>query len=136
MSAGRLVPSDLYGDGPKAWRNLRYPRSEIPADATRAHRRRGPVADVGDWVAVTPPRVPELRTLQQYLGSTQPMLVDWTVGLVFPCQHPMLHVDGVTEVPKYRISPDYPAKAEIPTRGRRAATAGCSASPTSCCAPT
>ena len=36
------------------------------------------------------------------------------VGLVFPCQHPMLHVDGVTEVPKYPISPDYPAKLQNP----------------------
>lgn len=36
------------------------------------------------------------------------------VGLVFPCQHPMLHANGVTEVPNYRISPDYPAKLQNP----------------------
>ena len=110
---GRLTPNDI---GPQpSWRSLRFPRNQIPADATYVRivaedRSLG----VGDWVAVTPPRVPNLRTLQQYLGSEQPMLLDWMVGLVFPCQHPMLHVNGVTEVPKYRISPDYPAKLQNP----------------------
>ena len=33
LPAGRLVPDDLYGEQPKAWRNLRFPRSRIPADA-------------------------------------------------------------------------------------------------------
>ena len=64
----------------------------------------------GDWIAVTPPRVPELRSLQEYVGSTQPVLMDWAVGLAFPCQHPMLHNHGVTEVPVFRITPDYSAK--------------------------
>ena len=110
---GRLTPYDI---GPQpAWRSLRFPRNEIPADATYVRV----VADdrslgAGDWLAVTPPRVPQLRTLQQYLGSSQPILLDWMVGLVFPCQHPMLHVNGVTEVPNYRISPDYPAKLQNP----------------------
>ena len=43
----------------------------------------------GDWVAVTPPRVPELRSVQEYVGSSQPVLMDWAVGLAFPCQQPM-----------------------------------------------
>lgn len=64
--------------------------------------------------AVTPPRVPELRSLREFLGSTQPILLDWMVGLVFPCQHPMLHADGVTEVPRYRIRPNYPGKLQNP----------------------
>jgi arabinosyltransferase B len=64
----------------------------------------------GDWIAVTPPRVPELRSLQEYVGSTQPVLMDWAVGLAFPCLHPMLHNHGVTEVPTFRITPDYTAK--------------------------
>ena len=64
----------------------------------------------GDWIAITPPRVPELRTVQQYVGSTQPVLMDWAVGLAFPCQQPMLHTNGVTEVPRFRITPDYNAK--------------------------
>ena len=58
-AAGRLVPYDL---GPvPSWRNLRFPRSAIPADAVAVRV----VAEdssltPGDWVTVTPPRVPEL----------------------------------------------------------------------------
>jgi arabinosyltransferase B len=109
--AGRVVPYDL-GPAP-SWRNLRYPRSMIPPDATAVRV----IADSlslgqGDWVAVTPPRVPELRTMQEYVGSSQPVLMDWAVGMAFPCQQPMLHSDGVTEVPKFRITPDYTAKKQ------------------------
>jgi len=111
VAAGRLVPDDLYGEQPKAWRNLRYPRSWIPADAVAV---RVVAEDLSltpeDWVAVTPPRVPELRSVQEYLGSTQPVLMDWAVGLAFPCQQPMLHSNGVTDIPKFRITPDYTAK--------------------------
>ncbi len=109
VAAGRVVPYDL---GPiPSWRNLRFDRSEIPAEATAV---RVVAEDLsltpGDWIAVTPPRVPELRTVQEYVGSTQPVLMDWAVGLAFPCQQPMLHANGVTEVPKFRITPDYDAK--------------------------
>jgi arabinosyltransferase B len=109
VAAGRVAPYDL-GPTP-SWRNLRFDRTEIPADATAVRV----VAEdksltPGDWIAVTPPRVPELRTIQQFLGSDQPVLMDWAVGLAFPCQHPMLHSYGVTELPKFRITPDYSAK--------------------------
>ena len=109
VPAGRVVPYDL---GPiPSWRNLRFDRSQVAADATAVRI----VAEdqsltPGDWLAVTPPRVPELRTVQQYVGSTQPVLMDWAVGLAFPCQQPMLHTNGVTEVPRFRITPDYNAK--------------------------
>lgn len=108
-AAGRLIPYDL---GPiPSWRNLRYPRSQIPADAVAV---RVVAEDLsltqGDWVAVTPPRIPELQTVQEYVGSTQPVLMDWAVGLAFPCQQPMLHASGVTDIPKFRITPDYNAK--------------------------
>jgi len=56
--------------------------------------------------------VPEVRSVQEYVGSEQPVLLDWAVGLVFPCQQPMLHANGVTEIPKFRISPDYNAKLQ------------------------
>jgi arabinosyltransferase B len=109
VPAGRLVPYDI---GPiPSWRNLRFPRSAIPADAVAV---RVVAEDLsltpGDWIAVTPPRVPEMRSVQEYLGSDQPVLMDWAVGLAFPCQQPMLHANGVTEIPKYRITPDYNAK--------------------------
>lgn len=111
VAAGRVEPYDL-GPAP-SWRNLRYPRSQIPADATAVRI----VAEdksltQGDWVAVTPPRVPELRTVQEYVGTTQPVMMDWAVGLAFPCQQPMLHSHGVTDVPKFRITPDYLAKKQ------------------------
>jgi arabinosyltransferase B len=107
--AGRVEPYDL---GPiPSWRNLRFDRSQIPADATAVRIVAEDLSlTPGDWVAVTPPRVPELETVQRYLGSEQPVLMDWAVGLAFPCQQPMLHSNGVTEVPKFRITPDYNAK--------------------------
>ncbi|TDL11457.1 arabinosyltransferase [Mycolicibacterium obuense] len=111
VPAGRVRPYDI-GPTP-SWRNLRYPRSEIPGDAVAV---RVVAEDLslgqGDWVAVTPPRVPEVRSVQEYIGSTQPVLMDWAVGLVFPCQQPMLHANGVTDIPKFRISPDYFAKLQ------------------------
>jgi len=111
VPAGRLVPYDL---GPiPSWRNLRYPRASIPADATLVRViAEDKSLSRGDWVAVTPPRVPELRSVQEYVGSEQPVLMDWAVGLAFPCQQPMLHANGVTEVPKFRITPDYTAKKQ------------------------
>jgi arabinosyltransferase B len=107
--AGRLVPDDI-ATAP-SWRNLRFARSRIPTDAVAVRvvaqdRSLTP----GDWIAVTPPRVPELRSLQEYVGSKAPVLMDWAVGMAFPCQHPMLHANGVTEVPKFRITPDAEAK--------------------------
>jgi arabinosyltransferase B len=111
VPAGRVQPYDI-GPTP-SWRNLRYPRDQIPADAVAVRV----IADdlslgQGDWVAVTPPRVPEVRSVQEYIGSTQPVLMDWAVGLAFPCQQPMLHANGVTDIPKFRISPDYYAKLQ------------------------
>ncbi|MDP9167710.1 MAG: arabinosyltransferase domain-containing protein, partial [Actinomycetota bacterium] len=106
--AGRVVPYDL---GPiPSWRNLRFDRTLIPADATAVRIVAEDLSlTPGDWIAVTPPRVPELKSVQQYVGSQQPVLMDWAVGLAFPCQQPMLHANGVTEVPKFRITPDYNA---------------------------
>ncbi len=111
VAAGRMVPDDLFGEQPKAWRNLRFARDKMPADAVAV---RVVAEDLSltpeDWIALTPPRVPDLRSLQEYVGSTQQVLLDWAVGLAFPCQQPMLHVNGVTEIPKFRITPDYNAK--------------------------
>ncbi|GLE51102.1 hypothetical protein ATCCBAA256_06910 [Mycobacterium montefiorense] len=113
VPAGRLVPYDLYGEQPKVWRNLRFARAQMPTDAIAVRVvAEDPSLTADDWIAVTPPRVPELRSLQEYVGSTQPVLMDWAVGLAFPCQQPMLHVNGVTEIPKFRITPDYNAKKQ------------------------
>jgi arabinosyltransferase C len=99
-----------------AWRNLRAPMSAIPDDATVVRV----VASDDDlaaqhWIAVTPPRIPALQTLQEVVGSTDPVLLDWLVGLAFPCQRPFGHLNGVTEVPKWRILPDrFGAEANSP----------------------
>lgn len=111
VPAGRVQPYDI-GPTP-SWRNLRYPREQIPADAVAVRVIAEDLSlGQGDWVAVTPPRVPEVRSVQEYVGSSQPVLMDWAVGLAFPCQQPMLHANGVTDIPKFRISPDYYAKLQ------------------------
>jgi arabinosyltransferase C len=62
--------------------------------------------DPSQWVAVTPPRVPQTRSLQDVVGSDVPVLLDWAVGLQFPCQRPFDHKDGIAQVPAWRILPD------------------------------
>jgi arabinosyltransferase C len=99
-----------------AWRNLRAPLAAIPRDATQVRL----VATDDDlnpqhWIAITPPRIPQLRTLQDVVGSQEPVLLDWLVGLAFPCQRPFGHQNGVIEVPKWRILPDrFGAEANSP----------------------
>ncbi|MCV7314670.1 arabinosyltransferase [Mycolicibacillus parakoreensis] len=90
-----------------AWRNLRAPLSAIPAEATRI-RLVASDDDLapGHWIALTPPRIPQLRPLQQVVGSDDPVLLDWLVGLAFPCQRPFGHRNGVIEAPRWRILPD------------------------------
>ncbi|MET0451870.1 MAG: arabinosyltransferase domain-containing protein [Mycobacterium sp.] len=99
-----------------AWRNLRVPLSAIPSDATQV-RLMASDEDLAPqhWIALTPPRIPQLQTLQDVVGSTDPVLLDWLVGLAFPCQRPFGHQNGVTEVPKWRILPDrFGAEANSP----------------------
>ncbi|OZC94916.1 arabinosyltransferase [Rhodococcus sp. 06-235-1A] len=105
IALGRVTPLDI-GPSP-SWRNLRVPMNDLPddADVVRIVAEDNDLA--GDqWLAVTPPRVPKTQTLNSLVGSTDPVLLDWAVGLAFPCQRPFDHRDGVAEVPKYRILPD------------------------------
>jgi arabinosyltransferase C len=99
-----------------AWRNLRAPLDDVPGEATRI---RLVVTDDDlnpqHWIALTPPRIPKLHTLQDVVGSDDPVLLDWLVGLAFPCQRPFGHQNGVTETPKWRILPDrFGAEANSP----------------------
>ena len=117
-ASGKSGGSVGFGDvgAVPAWRNLRVPLDAIPSDATQVRL----VASDDDlapqhWIAVTPPRIPKLQTLQDVVGSTDPVLLDWLVGLAFPCQRPFGHQNGVTEVPKWRILPDrFGAEANSP----------------------
>ena len=84
VPAGRPAPDDLNGEQPKARRNLRSPDPRC----LRMRLRSGRAAEdlsltPEDWIAVTPPRVPELRSLQEYVGSTQPVLLDWAARIGF-----------------------------------------------------
>lgn len=104
-TVGTMIPIDI-GEVP-TWRNLRFPLADAPP---RADRVRISVEDTAgapsEWVAVTPPRVSTLRTLNDVVGSTDPVLIDWLPGFVFPCQHPIAVTNGVLEVPQWRIMPD------------------------------
>ncbi|NNG97163.1 arabinosyltransferase domain-containing protein [Gordonia araii] len=102
---GRMSPLDA-GEAP-AWRDLRFPLASAPrnADVVRII-----AADESDspkeWLAVTPPRVDQLRTLNDVVGQTDPVFIDWLPGFVFPCQRPIAVRNGVLEVPKWRIMPE------------------------------
>ncbi|MGV9412313.1 arabinosyltransferase domain-containing protein [Nocardia sp. NPDC003693] len=104
---GSYLPRDI-GPAP-SWRNLRVPFSALPenADAVRINAK-DPILIGDQWLAFTAPRVPKLQTLNSYIGSTQPVLLDWAVGLQFPCQRPFDHRYGVAEMPNFRILPDRP----------------------------
>jgi arabinosyltransferase C len=104
-AAGRFSPAEVQvqwaGDDGKpagamefadvgatpAWRNLRAPLAVVPRGATLVR-----VIAIDDdlapqhWIALTPPRIPRLHTLQDVVGSSDPVLLDWLVGLAFPCQ--------------------------------------------------
>jgi arabinosyltransferase C len=117
-ASGKSLGSMRFGDvgAAPAWRNLRAPLNSIPRSATQIRV----VATDDDlapqhWIALTPPRIPRLRTLQEVVGSRQPVLLDWLVGLAFPCQRPFFHQNGVVEPPKWRILPDrFGAEANSP----------------------
>jgi len=102
---GRALPIDI-GPAP-SWRNLRVPMDTLPGevDAVRIVASDNDLAPE-QWLAFTPPRVPQTQTLQQVVGSDTPVLLDWAVGLNFPCQRQMLHRNGIAEIPEYRILPD------------------------------
>lgn len=102
---GDVVPTDV-GPAP-SWRNLRVPLDQLPHEVNAVRL----VAEDNDitsqqWLAVTPPRLPQLDTLNSVVGTTDPVLLDWHVGLAFPCQRPFDHRNGVAEAPGWRILPD------------------------------
>ncbi|MDO3650005.1 arabinosyltransferase domain-containing protein [Nocardia mangyaensis] len=102
---GQAAPLDI-GPAP-VWRNLRVPTDQLPADAdvvrlVATDRDLGP----DQWLAVTPPRMPQTTTLNALVGSRSPVLLDWAVGLHFPCQNHLPTYNGVADLPDYRILPD------------------------------
>lgn len=102
---GQMTPIDI-GD-PPIWRNLRFPLSDAPAGASVVRIIAKDTSAAPDqWLAVTPPRITTMQTLNQLVGTNDPVLIDWLPALVFPCQQPMAVKYGVVQVPKWRILPD------------------------------
>ncbi|GAA2061239.1 arabinosyltransferase domain-containing protein [Williamsia deligens] len=108
-SVGMIDP----GPSP-SWRNLRIYRSSLPADATAVR-----IVAVDDnlasdrFMVLSPPRVPQVQTLQSLVGTSDPVQIDWTSGLAFPCQRPFDLRDGVAEVPRWRIMPGADLSAAV-----------------------
>ncbi|MGW6729740.1 arabinosyltransferase domain-containing protein [Nocardia sp. NPDC055029] len=102
---GQVMPIDI-GPAP-TWRNLRVPLDQLPAD-TGVVRLVAQDKDLGpdQWLAVTPPRMPQTTTLNALVGRDTPVLLDWAVGLHFPCQNHLPTYNGISALPEYRILPD------------------------------
>lgn len=99
--------SPLDAGGAPAWRDLRFPLDKAPRDADVVRIVVDDAsASTNEWVGVTPPRVDRLRTLNDVVGQTDPVLIDWLPGFVFPCQRPIAVRNGVLEVPQWRIMPE------------------------------
>ncbi|WP_164546412.1 arabinosyltransferase domain-containing protein [Corynebacterium hylobatis] len=107
--------TELLDIGPlPSWRNLRLPIEALPEEANVIRiTATDHSLDPEQWLAFTPPRVPTLDTLNNVVGSEDPGLLDWSVGLQFPCQRTFDHFAGVAEIPQFRISPDHPGKATL-----------------------
>ncbi|MDX2356852.1 arabinosyltransferase domain-containing protein [Dietzia sp. PP-33] len=102
---GSVLPVDI-GPAP-SWRNLRVPVDTLPADATAIRlvvRDLDP--DPSRWIAFTPPRMPELVTMQELVGDSRPVLPDWAVAFHTPCLRPFEEYAGIHELPEYRVLPD------------------------------
>ena len=102
---GSVLPIDI-GPAP-AWRNLRVPLDTLPEDATAIRlvvRDLDP--DPSRWIAFTPPRIPELVTMQELVGDSRPVLPDWAVAFHVPCLRPFDEYAGIHELPEYRVLPD------------------------------
>ena len=111
-NTGELELSDV-GATPK-WRNLRIAMDKIPESANSVRLVAvDDSTDEDDWIAFTPPRAPELDTINSQFSSETPALLDWSVALQFPCQRTFNHYAGVTEIPEYRILPDAAAQSSL-----------------------
>ncbi len=103
------LPAQGHRAGAVVAQPARPDQRTVPPDADSVRIVANDPNLTGDqWLAFTPPRVPKLETLNSTIGSSQPVLLDWAVGLQFPCQRPFDHQYGVAEMPNYRILPDRP----------------------------
>ncbi len=102
---GQRVPMDT--DHAPEWRNLRFPLDQAPPRATVVRVVAEDTSSVPDqWLAITSPRMSKLTVLTELVGEEDPVLLDWSVALAFPCQRPARARYGVLETPLWRIAPD------------------------------
>ena len=107
QAQGTYLPRDI-GPSP-SWRNLRVPFDELAPTPTPS----GSSPTIPSSPATSGWRSPRRgcrssRPSTRTIGTEQPVLLDWAVGLQFPCQRPFDHQNGVAEMPNYRILPDRP----------------------------
>ena len=107
VQVGRPAPLIDVTKTKGPWRNLRLPVDRVPPAATVLRLvAKDNNLDSSQWLAVTPPRLAQLETLDKVVGSSDPTLIDFPVGAVFGCQRPMSSHDGISETPKWQILPD------------------------------
>ncbi|MGH4013590.1 MAG: arabinosyltransferase C-terminal domain-containing protein, partial [Pseudonocardiaceae bacterium] len=90
------------------WRDYRLGLAGRPAAGADTVRLIATDADVTDegWLAFSAPRVPQLSPMTDLVTPTVPVFLDWPVGFVHPCVHPVAIHDGIAQVPQYRLLPD------------------------------
>ncbi|MGU3436089.1 arabinosyltransferase domain-containing protein [Actinomycetes bacterium M1A6_2h] len=106
----RLTPIDAWTT--TDWRNLRFPTADLPPGTNVVRVVIDDPVPSPDFVALTPPRMSTMSTVQEAIGRDTTVSMDFIVAFAFPCQHQMRAVDGVFERPEYRISPDYQATVQ------------------------
>ncbi|AVL99285.1 arabinosyltransferase [Gordonia iterans] len=117
---GDLTPTgsvQMIDPGPNpSWRNVRIDTAGLPDGLTAVRIVADDHSLAEDrFLVVTPPRLPAMTTVQETVGSTDPVHVDWTSGLVVPCQRPFNFHAGVAEIPRWRIKPGADLAAAVGT---------------------
>jgi arabinosyltransferase C len=97
------MPENVLREEPIGWRDLRTMLPGRPAATADSVRVVADDTSLGDWLAVSAPRVPKLTRMIDLIGS-QPVYLHWSVGFVHPCLHPFKVRNGVAELPAYAIS--------------------------------
>jgi len=70
----------------RLWRAVGVDAEQIPPGANRVRVRAvDATADPSGWLAVTGPRLRQVRRLTDYLATHPPVLVNWPIAFLFPC---------------------------------------------------